>query len=169
MQTTARHAQGVPCAAGCGVLAAAGRIYCTGCLAAPVPPLEPSDDLDLDVLLLREKLAGGGRLTRRIAKYGRGHCMRCTRPTLPGRMYCSELCRWHARRGDAAIIELDGVRARPLEHAARRGIGRSTFYRRLQLGLTPAQALTRPIDAAMRQRFAGVGEGESRCPNPSTS
>lgn len=165
MQTTARHAQGVPCAAGCGVLAAAGHIYCRGCLDAPVPLVEPSDDLDLDVLLLREKLAGGGRLTRRLTRYGRGHCMRCPQPTLRGRMYCSERCRWHARRGDFATIELDGVRARPAEHAARLGIGRSTFYRRLQLGLTPEQALRRPIDVAMRQRFAGVGEGETRWPN----
>lgn len=134
-----------------------------------MPPVEPSDDLDLDVLLLSEKLAGGGPLTRRLERYGSPSCHRCSRPALPGRLYCSELCRWHARRGAAAVIELDGIRARPLEHAVRRGIGRSTFYRRLQLGLTPAQALTRPIDAAMRQRFAGAGEGESRCPNPSTS
>jgi len=106
---------------------------------------------DIIVLTLSEKLAGGGRYSRRLAKYGPSLCRICCEPSIPGRLYCSDRCRWRARRGEAFTIKLDGIEARPLEHADRLGIGRSTFYRRLQLGLTVTEALTRPIDESMRR------------------
>jgi hypothetical protein len=68
-------------------------------------------------------------------------------------MYCSGRCRGRARQGKKAVVELDGITATPLDHAARLGLGASTLYRRLQLGLSVHEALTRPIDQEMGRRF----------------
>lgn len=160
----ARHIEGVPCAAGCGALAAAGRIYCYPCLDAPDEPEAPLADPDIQVLVLRERLANGGPIMRRLARYGASACCLCSEPALPGRLYCSDGCRWRARRGQAFKIELDGVVARPLEHAARRGVAPSTLYRRLQLGMSLEAALTVPVNEVMRRRRSGeaTGEGDRR-------
>jgi predicted nucleic acid-binding Zn ribbon protein len=105
------------------------------------------------VLTLRERLAGGGRLMSRLERYGPAECGVCGGASLPGRLYCSSRCRYLARyRGQALRVELDGIKATPLEHARRIGMGRSTLYRRLQLGLDPATALTVPVGAWAAQK-----------------
>lgn len=151
----ARLFQPVPCAdPGCGLLARAGGIYCGRC--GPPNELTPQDDSDLDihVLTLRERLADGGPLLRRIARYGTHDCALCQRQALPGRLYCSPSCRREARRSGPAQVELDGVAAPLLDHARRLGLNPSTVYRRLQLGLSPIEALTRPVDTTMRRSAA---------------
>ena len=153
--TARRHIPGEPCAVGCGQLAAPGRIYCAGCVAAPRPPSEGCAEPDVQVLTLSERLAGGGPLTRRLAKYGPSVCGVCGGDSMPGRLYCSGKCRSRARRPGAGEVELDGVTATPLAHADRLGLGRSTLYRRLQLGLSVQEALTRPVNQEMRGRFHG--------------
>lgn len=156
----ARHREPVGCArVGCGSLARAGSIYCDeGCrfFRGSQPGVQPQDDSDLDLhaLTLREKLAGGGPLTRRIARYGTHPCRGCGRETIPGRLYCSESCRAEARQRPQ-VVELDGEVLTVLGHAERLGIGRSTLYRRLQLGLSLEDALKRPVDPEMRRRAVG--------------
>lgn len=147
---SARYPQGVPCAAGCGLLAAAGHIYCRP--ASESAAGDRDGDLDIDVLTLRDRLADGGRLTRRLSRYGKAFCRLCDSPALPGRLYCSDACRTRARRGDGAVVELDGVVARPLQHASRLGLAPSTLYRRLQLGMSLEVALKKPIDQEMKRR-----------------
>lgn len=154
MQSTARHFEPVECAyySMCGGTAEPGRIYCRECRRGRGPRYlsgqagEPDPEVEAETL--RERLAGGGKHTRRIAKYGHRSCIRCEEPAMPGRLYCSSRCRFQV----PVEIELDGVTMTPIKHAARRGIGHSTFYRRLQLGLSVEEALARPIDEAMRRR-----------------
>lgn len=151
-QSTARSFTPVPCAdPGCGLIARPDGIYCGQC--GPPDELTPQDDSDLDihVLTLKERLAEKGPLLRRIARYGTHPCHLCERQALPGRLYCSPGCRREAWRGKAVQVELDGVTAPLLAHARTRGLNPSTVYRRLQLGLTPIEALTKPVDASMRR------------------
>lgn len=157
-QTTARCFQPVPCAIlGCGDQAEPGCIYCQECRDRAAEPLNDKEARllqerdDVDVVLLRERLAGKGPMMRRLKRQGTHPCGLCGRPSLPGRQYCSERCRTRARAGERSQVELDGTVATLLEHAARIGLGRSTVYKRLKLGMTPVEALTRPIDLEMRR------------------
>lgn len=151
-QTKARLFQPSPCAdPGCGKLARPGGIFCAGRRLAELVP-QDDEDLDVHVLTLRERLAGDGPWLRRIRRYGTHPCALCGREALPGRRYCSPGCRGVARNQGAAEVELDGVRAPLLEHARRRGLSPGTVYGRLGSGLTPEEALTRPVNEEMRDR-----------------
>lgn len=154
-QGPSRLFQPVPCAdPGCGKLARPGGIYCADRRLSAEPVPQDDGDLDIHVLTLRERLADGGPWLRRIARYGTHPCGLCGRQALPGRLYCSPGCRRAVRRQGPAEVELDGVAAPLLEHARRRGLNPSTVYRRLQLGLSPEEALMRPVDQEMRRRSA---------------
>lgn len=148
--STARIFQPVGCAdPGCGAMARPGSIYCGECDGRT--ERVPQDDSDLDVhhLTLRERLFERGKLLRRIDRYGTGPCVSCGRPSLPGRQYCSSGCRTRGRRGTFVI---GGKEATLLEHARLFGLNPSTVYRRLQLGMTPIEAITKPIDEMMSSR-----------------
>jgi hypothetical protein len=132
-------------------MALPGGIYCGACDGEDVQHVAQDDeDLDIHRLTLRERLAEGGRLLRRIERYGIRPCVTCGRPSVPGRQYCSSGCR--ADRKHPGIFEVGGQRATLLQHARRFGLNPSTVYRRLQLGMSPIEALTKPIDETMAGR-----------------
>lgn len=79
-----------------------------------------------------------------------GRCVRCGSPAIRGRLTCSEVCRTASRQGDSGVIAIEGVIARPLAHAHERGIDKGTFYKRIRLGWTIREALTRPVRAKRR-------------------
>jgi len=136
---------------GCGETAEPGAIYCAECRGRAIERLEADSELDVEILIFQEVLEGGP-VTRRLERQGTHPCGLCGRPAVPGRQYCSDRCRTRARAGERGQVKLNGMVATFLEHAARRGLGRSTVYKRLKLGLTPLEALTRPVDPEMRRR-----------------
>ena len=142
----------------CGRIARAGGIYCGRCGGSVVDEVcADGADAELGVVLLRERLQPKRQqkyVTRRLERQRPAPCLVCGHDSVPGRLYCSPHCR---RQGHT--IELDGVTGTVLEHAKRRGLAPSTVYRRLQLGRTPLEALTEPIDEVMRGRRLGLGCG----------
>lgn len=130
--------------------------FCSECNEAraqkPPPwPVRPSDR-DVHRVLLKEALAGGGPHTERMRERGAEECRLCGGPSLPGRTYCSDLCRGRARRRQVGEIVIDGIRAKPLAHARRLGISKGLFYHRRRRGASVREALTRPIDEEMQRR-----------------
>jgi hypothetical protein len=57
--------------------------------------------------------------------------------------------------GDAVVLEIDGVRGRPIDHLRRIGMSEAVFYKRLRKGLSVHEALVRPIDRKMSRRSKG--------------
>jgi hypothetical protein len=141
---------------GCEDFTEEGSDYCPKCneLRRQKPPPRPvrAGERDVEHLLLREAIAGSGPHTRRVRKQGTHPCRICEGPSLPGRLYCSDICRARARRGEAMVVEIDGIKGRPIDHMRRLGVSEAVFYKRLRKGLSVREALTRPIDREMRRR-----------------
>lgn len=136
-------------------MARPGSIYCPECQKRSSEALRApgeAGELDLDVVTLPGKAGQERAVLRRLERVGTHPCGLCGRPALPGRQYCSEGCRTRARAGERSQVELNGTVTTLLEHADRLGMPWSTIYTRLRRGLTPEQALTRPVDEEMRRR-----------------
>lgn len=118
----------------------------------PPPRVVRPGERDVDLVLLRERMAGGGPHLDRVEDHGTHPCPICEGPALPGRLYCSDVCRARARRGEGLRIVLDGIEAKPLEHAKRLGISEALFYKRIRSGASVEEALTRPLDEEMQRR-----------------
>jgi hypothetical protein len=112
---------------------------------------DPCTDSEILKETLRERMSGvDGPVLKRIRSMGVGCCRMCRSDTIPGRMYCSEACRTHGRMGGGKTIVIDGIDAKPTEHARRLGIADGTFYARLRK-MSVEDALTTPIRESMRR------------------
>lgn len=103
-----------------------------------------SEELDVKLLTLDDRLRLDGPRLRRLRRLGTSPCLVCERPCFPGHLYCSDACRVEVRRHGAPRVELDGVEATVREHADRRGLSYSTVWGRLRAGVGLKEALARP-------------------------
>lgn len=106
----------------------------------------------MDLVLLKERMAGQGSNLERVRDLGTHPCPICDGPALPGRLYCSDVCRTRARAGEGPTVVIDGIESKPLAHAERLGISKALFYHRIRGGASVEEALTRPLNEEMQRR-----------------
>jgi len=126
-------------------------MYCEKChdirlhnrKATDLPPTE--HELEVTTEVLAEQIRGETAIQDRIARLGTGECVVCGRPTIPGRLCCSPQCRGCVARKSGIPFEHNGVVDCLRGHLKRSGISVKTYEKRVQRGLTIAQALTIPL------------------------